>query len=324
MIEGETYLLRIINAALNNHLFFKIANHNLTVVAVDASYTTPYATDVVVLSPGQTSDVLFTADQPPGLYYMAAHPYNIIPLFDNTTTTGVIAYSRANPTTTLMPVLPAFNDTVLANKLYTDLTGLTTGPFWSPVPLNIDQHLFITVGLGLISCNGSCKGPHGEKLAASMNNESFLLPTKFPIMEAVLRNVSGVFSDDFPNGPSVRFDYTNSKNSYNFSMLMTEKSTKVKRIKYDSTVEIVIQNTDFLKYQDHPIHLHGYNFFVLGQGYGNYDPIKDSPKFNLVNPQVRNTIAVPVGGWAVIRFRANNPGTSLLPTPYFLFYFLKL
>lgn len=313
-MEGETYLLRIVNAALNHHLFFKIANHNLTVVAVDASYTIPYTTDVVVLSPGQTSDVLFIADQPPGLYYMAAHPYSIIPVFDNTTTTGVVAYSRANSSTTIMPVLPAFNDTVSANKFYTGLTGLITGPFWSPVPLNIEEQLFITVGLGLISCNGSCKGPHGEKLAASMNNESFLLPNKLPIMEAVSRNVSGIFSDDFPIGPAVKFDYTNSENSYNFSMMMTEKSTKVKKLKYDSTVEIVIQNTDLLKYQAHPIHLHGFNFFVLGQGFGNYDPIKESPKFNLVNPQVRNTIAVPVGGWAVIRFRANNPGTILIPS----------
>ncbi|GMJ03164.1 laccase 7 [Hibiscus trionum] len=31
-------------------------------------------------------------------------------------------------------------------------------------------------------------------------------------------------------------------------------------------------------------------------------------KFNLINPQMRNTIAVPFGGWAVIRFVANNPG----------------
>ncbi|KAG8050990.1 hypothetical protein GUJ93_ZPchr0009g2075 [Zizania palustris] len=33
-----------------------------------------------------------------------------------------------------------------------------------------------------------------------------------------------------------------------------------------------------------------------------------APQFNLVNPQERNTVAVPTGGWAVIRFVANNPG----------------
>ncbi|BFG36310.1 hypothetical protein CerSpe_225840 [Prunus speciosa] len=56
------------------------------------------------------------------------------------------------------------------------------------------------------------------------------------------------------------------------------------------------------------MHLHNFNFHVLAQGFRNYDPINDPKKFNLVNPQIRNTIGVPVGGWAVIRFTANNPG----------------
>jgi laccase len=33
---GETYLLRLINAALNDELFFSIANHSITVVEADA------------------------------------------------------------------------------------------------------------------------------------------------------------------------------------------------------------------------------------------------------------------------------------------------
>lgn len=72
VVHGKTYMLRIINAALNSQLFFKIANHKFTVVAVDASYTKPYITDVVVLAPGHTVDVLLTTDQTPGAYYMAA------------------------------------------------------------------------------------------------------------------------------------------------------------------------------------------------------------------------------------------------------------
>ncbi|KAI6698375.1 hypothetical protein NL676_018494 [Syzygium grande] len=66
VVHGKTYMLRMINAALNNQLFFKIANHRFTVVAVDASYTDPYVTDVVVLAPGQTVDMLLITDQTPG------------------------------------------------------------------------------------------------------------------------------------------------------------------------------------------------------------------------------------------------------------------
>lgn len=33
--SGKTYLLRIINAALNDKLFFAVANHTLTVAEID-------------------------------------------------------------------------------------------------------------------------------------------------------------------------------------------------------------------------------------------------------------------------------------------------
>ncbi|XP_073042149.1 laccase-7-like [Primulina eburnea] len=316
--HGKKYLLQIINAALNNQLFFKIANHNMDVVAVDASYTNPYTTDVVVLAPGQTTDVLLTADQTSGRYYMAASPYASaagVP-FDNTTTTGIIEYKGATPSKPVMLILPAFNDTPTAHKFFTNLTGLVTGPFWSPVPRNIDEHMFITFGLGLSACgapgNSSCSGPFGQRLAASMNNASFQFPAKLSMLEAFFRNVGGIYTTDFPDNPPLQFDYTNPNNSLNRALVMTTKSTKVKKVKYNATVEIVLQNTALIGIENHPIHLHGFNFFVLAQGFGNFNRTIDSKMFNFFNPQERNTIAVPVGGWAVIRFRANNPGVWLL------------
>uniref|UniRef100_A0A5B6YV29 Laccase n=1 Tax=Davidia involucrata TaxID=16924 RepID=A0A5B6YV29_DAVIN len=316
VVQGKTYLLRIINAALNNQFFFKIANHKMTVVAVDASYTAPYLTDVVVIAPGQTTDVLLTADQPPAAYYMAAHPYASaagVP-FDNTTTTGIIVYDGATSSTPKLPVLPAFNDTPTAHKFYSNLTGLMHGPHWTPVPRSVDEHMFITMGLGLSPCGGNatCGGPLGQRFAASMNNESFEFPTKLSMLEAFFNGVSGIYTTDFPDHPPVVFDYTNSNNNLNMSIIMTKKSTSVKKLKYNATVEIVLQNTALVAVENHPIHLHGFNFYVLAQGFGNYDPINDHKKFNLVNPQVRNTIGVPVGGWAVVRFRADNPGVWLM------------
>ncbi|CAI9098356.1 OLC1v1034988C2 [Oldenlandia corymbosa var. corymbosa] len=309
--QGRTYLLRIVNAALNSQHFFKIANHKLTVVAVDAAYTNPYVTDVVVIAPGQTTDVLLTADQKPGLYYMAARPYASAPVSaDNSTTTAILAYQGASTAPTLvMPVLPALNDTPTAHKFYTNLTGLVTSPFWTGVPTEVDKHMFITVGLGLIPCrNNSCAGPNGQRFAANMNNASFQLPTKMSILQAFFQNVNGIYTTDFPRQPPVKFDYTNTGLSGNPNLIFTTKSTKVIKLKYNTTIEIVLQNTAILTTENHPIHLHGFNFFVLAQGFGNYKASRDSKKFNLVNPQERNTIGVPVGGWAVIRFQANNPG----------------
>ncbi|KAL5666828.1 hypothetical protein ACJX0J_019049, partial [Zea mays] len=63
---GKTYLLRVINAALFSEYFIKIAGHKFTVVAADANYVTPYATDVIVIAPGETMDALVVADAAPG------------------------------------------------------------------------------------------------------------------------------------------------------------------------------------------------------------------------------------------------------------------
>ncbi|KAM0027780.1 putative laccase [Helianthus debilis subsp. tardiflorus] len=312
VVPGKTYLLKIINAALNTQFFFKIANHNLTVVGEDAAYTNPFPTDVIVIGPGQTTDVLLTANQSPGLYYMAAHPYASaagVP-FNANTTTAILAYPNATQTTPILPVLPAFNDTPTAFAFSSNITALVTSPFWSPVPQTVDENMYVTIGLGLSVCgnNQTCQGIFGQRMSASMNNHSFAPPTSISLLEALFRNVSGVYTTDFPDQPPLVFDYVNVNNSFNQTLLMTPKLTSVKKLKFNATVQLVFQNTALVGIENHPMHLHGFNFYVLAQGFGNYNPVNDSKKFNLVNPQERNTLGVPVGGWAAIRFRANNPG----------------
>nr|GEZ04485.1 laccase/diphenol oxidase family protein [Tanacetum cinerariifolium] len=49
-------------------------------------------------------------------------------------------------------------------------------------------------------------------------------------------------------------------------------------------------------------------FYVVGWGFGNFDEKKDPLNYNLVDPPIRNTVLVPINGWATIRFKARNPG----------------
>nr|POE92145.1 laccase-11 [Quercus suber] len=114
--QGKTYLLRIINAALNDELFFAIAGHNLTVVEVDAVYTKPFTTQAILITPGQTTNVLVQASQVPSRYFMAARPFMDAPLsIDNKTATAILQY-KGIPNTVLpiLPQLPAPNDTTFA------------------------------------------------------------------------------------------------------------------------------------------------------------------------------------------------------------------
>ncbi|KAG9144874.1 hypothetical protein Leryth_025616, partial [Lithospermum erythrorhizon] len=315
--RGKTYLLRLIGAMMNINMYFMIANHNMTVVAVDASYTNPYPTNVVTVSPGQTIDVLFEANQPSSYYYMAALSYHIQSFLDilHPTTTALLVYDDVDTTQSMLPVMPNFPDywdTETAVNFSSSLTALVTSPFWTPVPLEIDEHMFMTIGLGIVHCNkedkSRCLGPLNQLTAASINNVSFQSPTETSILEAYFNKEDGVYTTDFPNRPPMMFNFTNLSYIVNDKLMWTHKATKVKKLEYNATVEIVFQGLTFVNSESHPMHLHGHNFNVLAQGFGNYDPSKDRVKFNLVNPQVRNTIAVPMGGWAAIRFQANNPG----------------
>ena len=315
---GETNLLRVINAALNQPLFFTVANHKLTVVGADASYTKPFTTNVLMLGPGQTTDVLITGDQPPARYYLAARAYaSANAPFDNTTTTAILQYKSApcaskNCATSkpLMPQLPGFNDT----NTVTAFSRSFRSPRRVEVPAEIDENLFFTVGLGLNRCpknfkSNRCQGPNGTRFTASMNNVSFVLPSNISILQAFQQKIPGVFTSDFPANPPVQFDYTGNVSR---SLWQPVPGTKGYRLKFGSRVQVVLQDTSIVTSENHPIHLHGYDFYIIAEGFGNFNPKTDSKNFNLVDPPLRNTVAVPSNGWAVIRFVADNPGNISL------------
>ncbi|PHU18348.1 Laccase-12 [Capsicum chinense] len=230
---------------------------------------------VLMLGPGQTTDVLITADQQPARYYMAACAYASArgAPFDNTTTTAILEYKTAScsncvKTNPIFPSVPAYNDTASAAAFTTKFRSARK----VEVPMEIDENLFFTVGLGLSNCprgapSSNCQGPNGTRFTASMNNVSFVLPSNFSLLQAHHRGIPGVFSTDFPTTPSVKFDYTGNVSR---SLWQPIRGTKLYKLKADTA------------------------------------------KFNLVDPPLRNTASVPVNGWAVIRFVPDNPGVCLM------------
>ena len=64
-------MLCIINAAVNDEFFFKLAQHNLTIVEVDFTYTKPFSTDTLFIAPGQTPNAFLAASQGMGKYLIA-------------------------------------------------------------------------------------------------------------------------------------------------------------------------------------------------------------------------------------------------------------
>lgn len=319
MKPGKTYLLRLINAALNDELFFRIAHHKLKVVEADASYVKPFKANTLLLTPGQTTNVLLKTKShyPNATFLMMARPYVTgLGTFDNSSTAGILEYQLPNSSSSshvniqklrlFKPKLPPLNDTSFAANFTRKLRSLANRQFPVNVPRTVDRYFLFTVGLGANPCpkNQTCQGPNGTKFAASVNNVSFIMPTIALLQAHYYGNSNGVYTTDFPSNPPMPFNYTGTPPNNTF----VGNGTKVVALPFNTSVQLVLQDTSILGVESHPLHLHGFNFFLVGMGFGNYNPDKDPSNFNLVDPAERNTIGVPSGGWVAIRFLADNPG----------------
>nr|GMD16653.1 laccase-17-like [Ipomoea batatas] len=315
---GKTYMLRLINAAMNDELFFSIANHTLTIVEADATYIKPFETDVVVITPGQTTNVLLKTKpfHPNASFLMEARPYFTGQgTFDNSTVAAILQYQHPPPPSNnvnekikmFRPTLPALNATSFVANFTRKFRSLGSFEFPANVPRVVNKRFFFTVGLGSVPCpkNVTCQGPNNNsRFAASVNNVSFALPST-ALLEAYFSGKSnGVYTADFPVNPPNPFNYTGAPPNNT----VVGNATRLVVLPFNASVEVVLQDTSILGAENHPLHLHGFNFFVVGEGFGNFDPNKDPAGFNLNDPVERNTVGVPAGGWVALRFFADNPG----------------
>ncbi|CAN4116064.1 unnamed protein product [Withania somnifera] len=242
---------------------------------------------------------------------MAAQPYFTGQgTFDNSTVAGILEYetSPANKSKIKLfkPTLPNMTSTSFVTNFTKKFRSLASTRFPANVPQSVDKRFLFAVGLGSSPCpiNMTCQGPNGTKFAASVNNISFALPTTALLQSHYFGQSNGIYTTDFPARPLKPFNYTGTPPN---NTLVTN-ATELVVLPFNSSVEVVLQDTSTFGAENHPLHLHGYNFFVVGEGFGNFDPNNDPANFNLKDPIERNTVGVPVGGWLAFRFFADNPG----------------
>ena len=114
------------------------------------------------------------------------------------------------------------------------------------------------------------------------------------------------------------------------------------KIPFNKTIQMVWTNHGPGATTHHPIHLHGHSFHVLKIGYANYNETtgiqlednneiacignkcydtnwKDTdrrgnniPGLKIKNAPQKDTLMIPTGAYAVIRFRSDNPGKWLM------------
>lgn len=181
--HGKTYLLRLVNAAMNAELYFAIAQHVLTVVGLDGSYLKPVVTEYVMISPGQTMDILVTANQTRlGRYYMAARQFDSVRPddtdYDHINVTAILEY-RGNYTPTSTPIfpssLPTYQDIKSAIYFTDRLRSLADQDHPVNVPKNITTMMYISVSMNSITFD--YEGTSQSSLSSSLNNVSWVNPT---------------------------------------------------------------------------------------------------------------------------------------------------
>ncbi|KAK9047229.1 hypothetical protein V6N11_053079 [Hibiscus sabdariffa] len=306
---GSTYLLRIINSAMNEEKFFSITNHTLTVVAQDASYVKQFTSNYILISPGQTMDVLVCANQNAGQYYIATRPFSdasAVPV--DFITTGVFEYTNsAGGLNASLITLPARNDANATNSFVSCIrnTNVTQNPPLNvPADSDINRRVYIAIATNNLPCNTSeCIGR--DRLAASLNNASFVFPRRVDILQAYYNRTTGVFTEDFPLNPPEFYNFTGDLTGFN---PRAELGTRAVLLNYGDAVEIVLQATQLGAGGSHPFHLHGFSFYRVGIASGNFNNQTDPTTYNLVDPPFINTVHVPGKGWAALRFFADNPG----------------
>jgi hypothetical protein len=90
---------------------------------------------------------------------------------------------------------------------------------------------------------------------------------------------------------------------------MGNPRTRYVSVELGAVVDLVVNN---IGVQQHPMHLHGNHFWMLGSGPGVFNRATDYAKLNTRDPVMRDTVQVRNEGWAVFRFVADNPGTWAL------------
>lgn len=104
VVQGKSYRLRLVNTAIQSTFKFYIDGHKFKVFAMDFVPIIPYETNIVNINIGQRYDLLFTADQDIGNYWMRSDNQNLcatITKADNIK--GIVSYVGAGygiPTST--------------------------------------------------------------------------------------------------------------------------------------------------------------------------------------------------------------------------------
>ncbi|KAL6738704.1 hypothetical protein Aduo_012223 [Ancylostoma duodenale] len=344
--KGESVLFRITNGGVAQELMLHVEGHSLLVVAADGDDCAPQEADRLIIFPGERYDVVIRGLTEPSkksyLFVVETVQYYYFDWTRIETDYGVafveyedvdLPEERSTPTFPDSPECTPDNRCTVLNCPFENypsnynFTCLSYDKLRHPKPKEIDR--------GILQ-NTAFKSGYEEHFInmhfdSHVDGFKFELPRGIPYyhkekMDLITKDCDSV---DCPYGAN-KFD-PRCKCFYH------------KKHKLNNIVQITLFNMGtggaFSTGYAHPFHVHGTHFHVMKVGWPQYntsgmistlnpdidcagpDATCDGavwrnkswlngalPGMNTVDPSLRDTITLPVGGYIVLRFRAKNPG----------------
>ncbi|KAI1735704.1 Cupredoxin [Xylaria scruposa] len=267
--QGKTYRLRLMNVGSQGMQRFTIDGMNMTVIAQDFIPVVPYETNVVTIGIGQRTDIVVKAT---GGKSDAVWMRSDVSAQCSCSTQGnaLAAIYYQDADISMLPKTSA--------TLYDD-------SFCGNLPLNITTPSY---------------------------------PSSPPSKPATVIQLDMEFAS---NATGNKLWYVNNvtfRADFDKPILLLAKANKISNLREEwstynigsnSSVRILLNNYSMTPRSQHPMHLHGHNFWIVAEGVGEWDGTA-----NLNNPMRRDTHILQPGvkgvgpGYMVIDFVTDSPG----------------
>lgn len=268
---GKTYRLRLINMAALSMYHFWIEGHDMSIIEVDGVDTEALPVDLVSIAVAQRYSILVTARND------TSQNWPIHANLDPDMYDQVPDSLQLNITSTL--------SYAASNELGSDRPTLDEYSYFDDLALVPFEPMPMVEADFTHDLNFEFNTYRDGKNYAAFNDKSYVSPQTPSLLTAQSMALNDT-SDTTVYGP------------YTGAVIL----------KHMDMIEIVINNLDA---GSHPIHIHGTQFQVVhkSQDITSTDPAINPPFVEgQINPMRRDTIGIPGGGSATLRFRADNPG----------------
>ncbi|XP_071730976.1 L-ascorbate oxidase homolog [Rutidosis leptorrhynchoides] len=283
--EGQRYLFRVSNVALQTSINFRIQGHTMTLVEIEGAHTLHESYESFDLHVGQSASFLVTLHAPQKDYYIVASSRFTKPVL---TATGLLHYAGSTARASKpLPIAPTYQVHWSMKQARTIRWNLTANAA-RPNPQGSFHYGTIPITRTVVFANS--KATIGGKLRYAVNKVSHVDPGT-PLKLADYFNIPGVFKlDSIKPTPSAG---------------PTILAPSVMGFALHDFIEIIFQNNEN---SIQSWHLDGHDFWSVGFGGGQWNSTLRKKYYNLNDATSRYTVQVYPKSWSAILVSLDNKG----------------